>query len=109
MHPYFYFVLIIASAIFVIAIVFFAHYRKSGHTELYREGVRNENDGRYELALQNYEDALSEIQKLKLDNQFGIKISQRIKVLRNYMLHEKNIQIVRTIDTVEPFAFKITK
>jgi hypothetical protein len=97
------------SVILALAMVFFAHYRKSGHTELYREGVRNENDGRYELALQNYEDALSEIQKLKLDNQFGIKISQRIKVLRNYMLYEKNIQIVRTVNTMEPFAFNMTK
>jgi len=30
-------------------------------------------------------------------------------VLSNFMLYEKNIQIVRTIDNVEPFAFKMTK
>jgi len=109
MYPYFYSVLITASIALVIVIVFFAQSRRNSHTELYREGVRNENDGHYDLALQNYEDALSEIKKLKLDNQFGIKISQRIKVLSNFMLYEKNIQIVRTIDNVEPFAFKMTK
>jgi len=109
MYPYFYLLLVVVSVVIALAILFLTHYRNSGHTELYRECVRNENDGRYELALQNYEDALNEIQKLKLDNQFGIKISQRIKVLRNFMLYEKNLRIVRSIDTMKPFAFKMSK
>ncbi len=83
-------------ALFIIMVIigsiifFIAHYKKNSHTELYKEGVRNENDGRYTSALQNYEDALIEIRKLKLDNKFSEKIAQRIKVLQTTIDYEKN-------------------
>ncbi len=109
MQPYFNFLLIIAAVIMAIVIVLFAQYRRNSHTELYKEGVRNENDGHYDLALQNYEDALSEIHKLKLDNDFGIRISQRMKVLRNFMQYEQNVQIFRPVDTMAPFVYKMNK
>jgi hypothetical protein len=66
------------------------HYKKTSHTELYKEGVRNENDGHYTIALQNYEDALSEVRKLKMDNKFGKKIAERIKILQTTVDYEKN-------------------
>jgi outer membrane protein assembly factor BamD (BamD/ComL family) len=90
-----YLLIFIASIILILVIVFVAHYRKNSHTELYREGVRNENDGQYAQALQNYEDALSEIRKLKLDNKFGIKIALRIKILRTFLDYEKSFQTNR--------------
>ena len=88
MSPLIYLLLFIAFA--VIAIIFFliARYKNNSHTELYREGVRNENDGQYELALKNYQDALSEIRKLKGDNKFRDKISERIKMLRTLIDYE---------------------
>ncbi len=86
MYLFLFLVLIIVSSI----IAFIAYYKKNAHTELYREGLRNENDGQFAKALQNYEDALSEIRKLKLDNKFGIRISGRIKILRTYIEYEKN-------------------
>jgi hypothetical protein len=95
-----YLFLLIISMILTLVIVFVAHYKKNSHTELYREGVRNENDGRYLLALQNYEDALSEIKKLKLDNKFGVKIAERIKILRTFIDYEKNSQAIRPMDTI---------
>jgi hypothetical protein len=52
--------------------------------------VRNENDGHYTIALQNYEDALHEIRKLRLDNKFGEKIADRIKILQTTIDYEKN-------------------
>ena len=67
-----------------------AQYKKTSHTELYKEGVRNENDGHYTIALQNYEDALSEVRKLKMDNKFGKKIAERIKILQTTVDYEKN-------------------
>jgi hypothetical protein len=79
--------IILSFTIFLIA-----HYKKIGHTELYKQGVRNENDGRYIIALQNYEDALSEVRKLKMDNKFEKKIAERIKILQTTVDYEKNFQ-----------------
>jgi hypothetical protein len=87
-----YILLLILLISVIVAIVLVARYKKTSHTELYREGVRNENDGRYKLALQNYEDALIEIKKLKLDNKFGVKIALRIKILRTFLEYETSFQ-----------------
>ncbi len=81
---------IIALIILALILILFANYKKNSHTELYKEGVRNENDGRYSIALQNYQDALCEIKKLRLDNKFGKKIAQRIKILQTTINYEKN-------------------
>jgi len=88
MSPLIYLLLIVALVIIIIVVLLFARYKKNSHTELYKEGVRNENDGQYTLALQNYEDALSEIRKLKVDNKFGDKILERIKMLRTLIDYE---------------------
>jgi hypothetical protein len=90
-HPVFLF-LIISLIILSLVFILFANYKKNNHTELYKEGVRNENDGRYAIALQNYQDALSEVKKLRLDNKFGRKIAQRIKILQTIINYEKNFQ-----------------
>jgi hypothetical protein len=89
--------------------MFIARYKKNNHTELYREGVRNENDGHYLLALQSFEKALNENLKLKLDNKFGIKISQRIKVLRNFTLYENSLQAGRPPDITNNDTYTVNK
>ncbi len=81
MSSFLYLLLIVFPVILGVLLVLFLLNKKS-HTELYSEGVRNENDGRYNLALHNYEDALSEIRKHNINNKFGEKIAQRIKILR---------------------------
>jgi hypothetical protein len=89
--PYsFYLFSFIAIIILSFIIFLIAHYKKTSHTELYKQGVRNENDGHYTIALQNYEDALSEVRKLKMDNKFGKKIAERIKILQTTVDYEKN-------------------
>jgi hypothetical protein len=82
----------ITLIILSLILILFANYKKNSHTELYKEGVRNENDGRYTIALQNYQDALSEVKKIRLDNKFGKKIAQRIKILKTIIDYEKNFQ-----------------
>ena len=85
----------------VLLVLFFI--QKKSHTELYSEGVRNENDGRYNLALHNYEDALSEVRKHNMNNKFSEKIAQRIKILRTTIDYEKNFQDRR----IQPAASKM--
>lgn len=90
-----YLLLFILPVILGLIVVLFIFHKKNRPTDLYSEGVRNENDGRYNLALHNYEDALSEIRKLNINNKFGEKISQRIKILRTTIDYEKNFQTGR--------------
>jgi hypothetical protein len=92
MSSSFYLTLFIIVVITGIVVIFITYYNRNGNTELYREGVRNENNGRYITALQNYEDALLDIRKLKMTNKFGEKIAQRIKVLQTTIDYEKQFQ-----------------
>ena len=90
-----YLLIFIIPVICGLFVFLFIAYKKNGHTELYSEGLRNENDGQYTLALHNYEDALSEIRKLNTNDKFGEKIAQRIKILRTTIDYEKNFQTGR--------------
>ncbi len=87
----FYF-LLAAVTLSIAVIIFFVtkHYKKNNRTELYSEGIRNENNGLYEKALHNYEDALTEVHKLKVDKKLGERIEQKIKILRTTIDYEKN-------------------
>lgn len=67
-------------------------YRKMTSTEWYSEGLRNENNGSYRLALNNYENALSEIRKLRRNSKFGRRIADRIRILRTTIEYENNFQ-----------------
>ena len=78
--------------ILIAVILLIAFKKRNDHTELYSRGVRNENDGNYSQALRNYEDALKEVRKLKLEKNFGTKIAERIKILRTTIDYEKNFQ-----------------
>ncbi|MHA4810810.1 hypothetical protein ACX0G9_22070 [Flavitalea flava] len=82
--------LLILPVLLTLVILLFFFYKRNGHTELYSEGVRNENEGRYGQALHNYEDALNEIRKLNRNDKFGKKIAERIKILRTTIDYERN-------------------
>lgn len=86
-----YFLLLIVPAItgIILAIIFYFR-KKNAHTGLYSQGVYNENNGQYDLALHNYEDALKEIKNRKPGNKFFRKIVEKIKTLRTIISYEKN-------------------
>ncbi|HLK27244.1 MAG TPA: hypothetical protein VKT28_01585 [Puia sp.] len=92
-----YVVLFIFFAALILAVILIAQYKKNSHTVLYKEGVHHENEGNYKLALQNFEDALMEIRKLKVDHKFGNKIEERIKMLRTLVDYEKSFQAGRPV------------
>ena len=76
----------------IILVIVILYRRKNSHTELYSEGLHNENNGDYDLALHNYEEALNEMKKAKPDNRFYNKITQKIKILRTLVEYEKNFR-----------------
>jgi|SRR6186713_372841 len=87
-----YLLFFVLPVILSILIILFIINKKNSHTELYSEGVRNENEGKYSQALRNYEGALVEIRKLRMNRKFGDKIAQRIKILQTTINYEKNFQ-----------------
>jgi hypothetical protein len=66
--------------------------RRNRHTDLYHQGICNENDGRYGLALHQYQEALAQTEKFR-NGIFRKKISQRIRILETQMQFEKNFQL----------------
>ena len=76
----------------VLGVLFYLLLKQNSHTELYSEGLRDENNGSYKTALHKYEDALNEIHKLRMDDKFGHKIAARIRVLRTTIEYENNFQ-----------------
>jgi len=76
----------------ILSVLIYLLQKQNRHTELYSEGLRDENNGRYQTALHKYEDALNEIRKLRLEEKFGHKIAARIRVLRTTIEYENNFQ-----------------
>jgi outer membrane protein assembly factor BamD (BamD/ComL family) len=92
-----YLLLFIVPVLLGLAIVCLTLVKKNSHSELYSEGLRNENEGRYNLALHNYETALGETRKLNSSGKFTGKLAQRIKILRATIDYEKNFQSGRDL------------
>jgi hypothetical protein len=92
MTSLFYVTIFVLPIVTILAVLFYLLQKQNSHTELYSEGLRDENNGSYETALHKYEDALNEIRKLRLDDKFGHKIAARIRVLRTTIEYENNFQ-----------------
>lgn len=69
--------------------------KKDLPVELFVEGLKYENDGHFDEAIINYENALSEVGKNRFHHDLKNKIIQKIKVLRTIIEYKKNIQFIR--------------
>jgi hypothetical protein len=92
MPAYLYLLLPIALVAICLILVFYTSHKKNIHTELYMEGIRNENNGLYKRALNNYEEALTEIRKNKIPNKLGKKINDKIKMLHTIIEYEAQFE-----------------
>ena len=88
--PFMMIALIIAS---IISSLFLK--KKDLPVELFVEGLRYENDGQYDEAIRNYENALNEVMKNRFQNDLENKIIQKLKVLHTVSEYKKNIQFIR--------------
>lgn len=89
---FFYLVIFIIVTVLISAVVIFILYKRNNHPKLYNEGLKRENEGHYNLALDSYEEALHEINKRKVNSSLGRRISQKIKILQTTINYEKNFQ-----------------
>jgi len=69
--------------------------KKDRPVELFVEGLRYENDGHFDEAIINYENALSEVKKNRFHGDLKGKIIQKLKVLYTIIEYRKNIQFIR--------------
>ena len=73
---------------FLIALLF--RRKKYTYTSLYAEGVKNENDGFFEAALENYNNALVEVGKYKFHEKMKEQIIEKMKVLKSAIEYESH-------------------
>ena len=71
--------------------------KKNLPVELFTEGLKYENDGHFDEAIINYENALSEIKKNRFHRDLKSKIIQKLKVLYTISEYQKNIQFTHKI------------
>ena len=71
--------------------------KKNLPVELFSEGLKYENDGHFDEAIINYENALSEIKKNRFHRDLESKIIQKLKVLYTISEYQKNIQFTHKI------------
>ena len=69
--------------------------KKDLPVELFVEGLRYENDGHFDEAIMNYENALSEVKKNRFHRDLESRIIQKLKVLHTISEYRKNIQFIR--------------
>ena len=69
--------------------------RKNLPVEFFVEGLKYENNGHFDEAIINYENALSEAKKNRFHGDLKNKIIQKLKVLHTIIEYKKNIRFIR--------------
>jgi len=78
----------------IISSLFFK--KKNLPVELFVEGLKYENDGHFDEAVINYENALTEVKKNRFHSNLKNKIIQKLKVLNTIIEYKKNIGFTRS-------------
>lgn len=76
-------------------ISFFFLKNKDLPVELFVEGLKYENDGHFDEAIINYENALSEVKKSSVHRELRDRIIQKLKVLHLTIEYKNNFQLTR--------------
>ena len=82
------FIMIGLLIIFIIGSLFLK--KKNVPVELFVEGLKYENDGHFDEAIINYENALSEVKKNRFHNYLKSMIIQKLKVLQIIIKYRKS-------------------
>jgi hypothetical protein len=67
--------------------ILFRH-KKYAYAALYAEGVKNENNGHFAAALENYISVLAEIKNYRFHEKMRCQLADKIKVLRSTIEYE---------------------
>jgi len=75
--------------------------KKNLPVELFVEGLKSENDGHFDEAIMNYENALSEVKKNRFHRDLENKIIQKLKVLNTIIEYKKSMLFTRSTTIID--------
>jgi len=94
--PFYYYILFfIGLSIIILVLRFAVSSKEKISINLFNEALKNENNGLYELAVTNYESALSEVKKTRFHSTFKNKIVEKLKVLHTLIEYNNSVRIIR--------------
>lgn len=91
MGNYYSFLLIIPAAILVLLVRHFIGKNKDNAVSLFKAALKEENTGRFEAAIIQYELALQEAEKKGFDRSLRQLINEKLKVLHTITEYEKEM------------------
>ena len=95
MYQYLPLIIIIITLIIATIISSLFLKKKDLPVELFVEGLKYENDGHFDEAVINYENALREAKKKRFHGDLKNKIIQKLKLLHTIIEYKKNIGFTR--------------
>jgi hypothetical protein len=91
MNGYYHLLIIIpAIAVFLFMRYLFSK-NKSHVVSLFKSGLKEENTGRFEAAIRQYELALAEAEKKRFNRSLKLLISEKLKLLHTITEYEKDM------------------
>jgi hypothetical protein len=90
MHLPLYLGILVILIVIAFSFAFLFHRKKYTYTSLYDEGIRNENNGYFSAALENYNNALAEVEKYKFHEKMKQQLIQKIKVIKSTIEYESH-------------------
>jgi hypothetical protein len=90
------FIMITLLIIFIVSSIILR--KKNLHVTLFFEGLKYENNGYFEEAVVNYENALDEVKKKKFHSDLEGTIIQKLKVLHTIIEYQNGLSYTRSID-----------
>ncbi|QNA43332.1 hypothetical protein [Lacibacter sediminis] len=101
MGSYYSLLLVIPAAILFLLAKRFVEKKKGNAVSLFKAALKEENTGRYEAAIIQYELALQEAEKKGFDKSLRLLINEKLKVLHTITEYEREMY-------VHPQVYKIT-
>ena len=86
----------IMIALLVVSIISSLFLKKNNlPVELFVEGLKYENNGHFDEAIINYQNALAEMERNRFHNNLKNKIIQKLKVLHTIIEYQKSLEFTR--------------
>ncbi|HTH30254.1 MAG TPA: hypothetical protein VL946_02840 [Lacibacter sp.] len=104
MTSYYSLLLLIPASVVFLLIRYFVERNKEQVVLLFKTGLKEENTGRFEAAIKQYELALQEAEKKGFNKSLQLVISEKLKVLHTITEYEKEMCLTPKLCEMAPQA-----
>ena len=104
MGSYYSLLLIMPAAILFLLVKHLVGKNKGNAATLFKAALKEENTGRFEAAIIQYELALQEAEKKGFDKSLRLLISEKLKVLHTITEYEKEMYVHPRVHKIAPGA-----